>query len=402
MYDVVIIGGGIAGLYAAYKIKRFSSTTKLLILEKERKQKMGGRAGNEMFCGTEVVTGAGIGRRNKDVLLYRLLKELSIKTTEFIVEPKYAKTIKQMSDIPRIMVELKKRYKSSIKPETFKVFAKSIMGTEEYNKFIITSGFTDYENEDAHDVLYFYGMDDNSTKYKGFHVAWKELVWKMAETIGQEHFRFSCNVAAISKTNSDTFQVYPEFSGTYYSAKKVIIATAISGIRRLLPDFHMYKEIEGQPFLRVYGKFDKKSMDIVNQFVKGTTIVPGHLQKIIPMDAEKGLYMIAYSDNKHAEILKTHLENTAQNRHFFCQLIEQSLGIPKESLKLNTMKHFYWDIGTHYFKPLDTRMYKSRAEFIEKAQHPAKNMLVIGEAVSSHQGWTEGALESVENVMYGL
>jgi monoamine oxidase len=36
---------------------------------------------------------------------------------------------------------------------------------------------------------------------------------------------------------------------------------------------------------------------------------------------------------------------------------------------------------------------------MRKAQHPEKGILVVGEAVSRNQGWTEGALESVEAVM---
>jgi monoamine oxidase len=33
------------------------------------------------------------------------------------------------------------------------------------------------------------------------------------------------------------------------------------------------------------------------------------------------------------------------------------------------------------------------------AQHPDKNILVVGEMISRKQGWTEGALESVEKVV---
>lgn len=397
IYDVIIIGAGVAGLYAAYTIKRLSPNTTFLILEKNSKRDgLGGRAGNEMFCGTEVVTGAGIGRRKKDKLLYRLLKDLSMETREFTVEPHYSQTI-DMRDIPKIMEDLKthlRQKKDSEKSETFKSFATNILGAKEYNQFVITSGYTDYENEDVHDVLYHYGMDDNAKRYTGFHVAWKEMVLKMAETIGSEHIRFSYHVAAISKF--ETFEIHKASSDHFYSAKKVIVATTISGIRTLLPDFRIYKGIDGQPFLRVYGKFDKKSTTIMNQFVKGTTIVPGHLQKIIPIDSDKGIYMIAYSDNKHALYLKTHLENNEQNRHFFCRILEQSLGIPRDSLKLITMKPIYWDIGTHYYKPLDKRFHKTRMEFIDDAQHPVKDVLVVGEVVSLQQGWTEGALESVQ------
>ena len=74
--DIIIIGGGIAGLYAAYKIKKMSPNKNIILLEKENV--LGGRASNEMFHGISVVTGAGIGRKRKDKLLLKLnFKSLS-------------------------------------------------------------------------------------------------------------------------------------------------------------------------------------------------------------------------------------------------------------------------------------------------------------------------------------
>ena len=77
-YDIIIIGSGIAGLYSAYKIKHMNPALSVLILEKNKKQWIGGRTNNESFYGTDVVTAAGIGRKNKDHLLVHLLKELDI------------------------------------------------------------------------------------------------------------------------------------------------------------------------------------------------------------------------------------------------------------------------------------------------------------------------------------
>ena len=65
-YDIIIIGSGIAGLYAAYNIQKMSPSTSFIILEKYKKTWIGGRTSNDTFYGTEVVTGAGIGRKNKD------------------------------------------------------------------------------------------------------------------------------------------------------------------------------------------------------------------------------------------------------------------------------------------------------------------------------------------------
>ena len=137
----------------------------------------------------------------------------------------------------------------------------------------------------------------------------------------------------------------------------------------------------------------------MEEYVKGFTFVPGPLQKIIPMDAENGVYMIAYNDNNNTNILKKHLKNTKENRELYEILLEKSLGMPKDSIHIIAIKDFYWPIGTHYYKPLNKELYSSREEFIEKAQHPEKGILVVGEAVSRNQGWTEGALESVEAVV---
>jgi hypothetical protein len=108
--------------------------------------------------------------------------------------------------------------------------------------------------------------------------------------------------------------------------------------------------------------------------------------------------MIAYNDNKNATTLKHHLENNDNNRHLYEMLLEHSLGIPRNTLEIIAIKPYYWPIGTHYYKPLNKKLYASREEFMRKAQHPEKNIFVVGEAVSRNQGWTEGALESVESI----
>jgi monoamine oxidase len=55
-------------------------------------------------------------------------------------------------------------------------------------------------------------------------------------------------------------------------------------------------------------------------------------------------------------------------------------------------------VGTHYYEPLGGD-FKNRSEFIRQAQNPEKGMIVVGEMVSRHQGWVEGALESVDAVI---
>jgi hypothetical protein len=404
-YDIIIIGSGIAGLYSAYKIKHMNPALSVLILEKNKKEWIGGRTSNEQFYGAEVVTGAGIVRKNKDHLLVQLIKYLKIPFDEFISSHHYI-TQFQPVNINETMRMLKKDYKEETnKSTTFKEFAIKHLGTKKYKEFIITSGYSDYEKEDAFDTLYNYGMDDNAGKMTCLSISWKELVAELVDKIGSQNIKAKQNVVKIntmidlvSKSPDCMFELETK-KGLIYKCKKIIIATTISSLLNLLPSkSSIYKQIHGQPFLRLYAKFSKSSTEIIKQYVKGYTIVEGPLQKIIPMDPSKGVYMIAYSDNAAAVVLKDHLENTSENRSYFEDLLETALGIEEESLKINALLDFYWAEGTHYYEPLKGP-YKNRTEFINAAQHPDKNILVVGEVVSKHQGWVEGALESVEAVL---
>jgi hypothetical protein len=400
--DIIIIGSGMAGLYSAYNIKKTCPNTSFLVLEKYKKDWIGGRTSNEMFYGTEIVTGAGVGRLDKNPLLINLMNKLDIKYSKYKSIVDYSKTINPV-DIVKFIDKLKVEYKKhpELHGKTFKQFFIKFFGNQMYRNFIVSSGYTDYEDADIEETLYNYGMDDNKGGWTGLHIPWKKMVHKLYDIIGHEHFKFSEDVIKISKikNNPCLFEIITKENKIYYS-NKVIIATTISGIKQLVSGASnknsLYQQIHGQPFLRLYAKFDKKSSAIIKNYISSYTIVPGPLQKMIPMNPDKGIYMIAYSDNDNAIILKDHLKNTPENRELFSELIEKSLGI-NEKIYIIAIKDYYWPIGTHYYEPL--KNFDSRENFVYAAQHPENGMLVVGEAVSRYQGWTEGALESVKSVL---
>ena len=400
-YDIIIVGAGLSGLYSAYKIKQMNPHVSFLILERDQKKWIGGRIGTYSFYGEDVVVGAGVGREKKDKLLVQLLKELDIPTKKCDIKMHFASTVAHPVNVLKVIQYLKKQYESyKVKPRvTFSKFAKEKLGDSLYKSFTISSGYTDYENEDVYDTLYHYGMDDNHPGWKSLLINWSTLVDKLCKSIGWEHIRSKHNVEKIQiiKNQKKTDKMF-EVTTTHnqrYTCDKVIIAGNINTIHKLLPTFPIYNQIHGQPFLRVYGKFAQKSDEIMHKYVPYQTIVPGPLHKIIPIG--NGVYMIAYTDNAGALILKNNVTNTLENRQLFANLLEQSLGMARNSIHLTAIKAFYWPVGTHYYSPLHN--FKTRSEFIDKAQHPFDNLLVVGEVVSMNQGWTEGALESVNAVL---
>jgi thioredoxin reductase len=415
--DIIIIGSGIAGLYAAYQIKRLApANTTFLILEKNPKKWMGGRAGNEMFFGADVVVGAGVGRKKKDHTLIKLLKDTKTHYSEFEYTRNYAQSPTAMFtpvDLMDVMRTLKAEYKKHTtkhQDKTFTQFFIDVLGNNAYKDFVITTGYTDFENADIYETLYHYGMDDNVSGWAALHIPWGELTERLYDEIGQAHFRFSTEVikiepAATTSATASRFNITTTTNKTYH-ANKVVVATTIQGVRKIVPGASsptsLYQQIHGQPFLIVYAKFDRASTETMKKYIQTFTVVRGPLQKLIPMDPNKGVYMIAYTDNEHAKRLKAKgaLENTPEARVMYSKWIKNALGIPDKEPPLNIMaiRDYYWNDGTHYYAPLGDE-FKNRPAFIRKAQHPMNGMVVVGEIVSRHQGWVEGALESVDAVI---
>lgn len=411
-YDVIIVGSGMAGLYAALQVRKLCPDLTCLVIE--RNQLFGGRAYEHRFENTDVVTGAGIGRKNKDKLLLKLMREFQIPIHFFETEHKYSGLIEPQCDVKSTFALLKRTYESenhtNINTKTFKQYATAVLGEAAYNHFILCAGYSDYEKADVYDTLYHYNFDDNYNKWVGFSVPWKALVDKMTHSLGHRQVVIVNNteVTKIHNMADDIFEVVTRRSGAKYKyyCEKLIIATDIDSLTSLIRSvvvpphsshihLSLYKQIQGQSFLRLYAKFSRESIPHIKEKVQGVTVVEGPLQKIIPMNPDKGVYMIIYSDNKDADFFKKYFSNTRFNRDALNRIFETSLGL-EGKLHVESVKEFYWKNGTHYYKPLAPE-FKNRQEFIRTAQHPCKNVLVVGEMISIHQGWVEGALESVHD-----
>lgn len=407
-YDVIIIGSGMAGLYAALKVIKLAPRLSFLVVEKN--DTYGGKSYNEDFENTSVVTGAGIGRLHKDKLLISLMRKFEIAIQPFETGHNFVASLKPLCHVKTTFIELKHAYNKTYAHEhqhtTFKKFATSVLGKKEYDNFVVCVGYSDYENEDAYDVLYHYNFNDNYNRWVGFIVPWKKLVDKIVDNLESgNHIINYIKVTRILKL-PNYFEITTKHplrikTTKKYYCEKVVIATDIDGIKDLIhnvsstPD--LYYQIKGQPFLRLYAKFSHNSIPYLKEKIQGVTIIPGPMKKVIPMDPDHGVYMIIYSDNADANFFKKYFKNNEENRSILNTLLENSLDL-KGKLRIENIRDFYWKNGTHYYTPL-TNEFDTRQEFIKKAQHPDPNVLIVGEVISLHQGWVEGALESVEKTL---
>ena len=365
--NIVIIGGGISSLYSAYLLKKNYPKIKYTIIEKS--DECGGRVRMSNLGDVELPTGAYFTRVDKDRILMKLLKDLDIKIDPYVLDIDYS--FKE-SDIDKLVNKLKKalpKYdRSKVK---FKEFAKDVLG-KDYDNFINMMGYTDFENADINDTLFNYGLDDNIPGYKIVNVDWSKVVDKLVSFIGSENIVFNTEVKSIKEKNGG-FLI-----NSKYKCDGVIIGVTINVLKNLL-DNKIYNQIESQKFIKVFAK--SKDLDIDKY-----TVVDSEIRKVIPIKDD--VYTIAFSDNKDAVSIKS------KNNNYFEELLSSHFN---KDIKITNVKKFFWEEGTHYYKPLPIE-YKSRKEFIKEAQHPTDNIWVVGEVVAEKQGWVEGALSSVEKI----
>ena len=373
---IAIIGSGIASLYMAYKLKK-QKDYEIDIYEKNNI--IGGRVKVVKFDGIDVVAGAGILRLKKDKLMYRLCRELEVTTN--IYKTIFSYSFDDPLNILDIINELKINLKffNDRNKINFSKYAKSILGTKKYNKFVLTCGLSDFEKADVIDTIYDYGFEDCVSGYEGVSVKWQQLLDKFYEIL-RNNIILNTPIKKIEKTDDNKFKI----KNKIYD--KVVITTDIKSIREYFSKDKIYKNIEGQSFARLYVKLNKPIEDYKKIIITGNPF-----QKIIEINKERCIYMISYSDNKVANRWKncTNIKKTVMNA------IKRIFKIEVRVLK---HKLIYWKLGTQYFKPLPIE-YKDREEFLDKAQHPDTNLFIVGEGLSRNQGWCEGAIESVGKII---
>jgi monoamine oxidase len=436
--DVAVVGGGVAGLLTAYRILLSKPEWRVLVFEQA--PVVGGRLRTGTFDKRDVVSGAGVGRLQKDTRLASLLHELKVvepaKLAVMVPLPKKpASQMQQQQHQQDLLNKLRQRAKllTADNDVTFLEFAESTLGRLEARQFVSKMGYTDMLHASARATMRFYGLEDNVSSWTPFAVPWNRLVDALQDAVNQannnskqdqskqdqskqdqskqdqsKHDRrrvwTNAKVTKLSKAVRGGFDLQvcttkralPIKSGSgcvQVHARIVVLATPINVLKTLVPPelFNKSKlvHVKSQPWVRAYVKVAKQSRQAVAEAVQKYKVVyPNVLMKIREVDAAAGVYMAAYADGPAA--LQLHKDHTLLRLQ---RLLTAALGF---DVKLTAHKLFYHKHGTHYFTP------HIRLTLAGATATPDPNLHVVGEAVAAQQGWTEGALQSVEYVVKRL
>lgn len=386
MYDYIIIGGGISGLYLNYLLTKNNKT---LLLEKN--DYFGGRALDVKFHDLNIKLGAGIAELHNKHLL-KLLIKLKIKTE------KYDGSINVISNekvnINRMIIDIKKTYKitpfDKIKNMSTSEFIIKYFGQNFFDNYSKHIEYTDFFDSSIESYIKYYNINDhNQSDYVIVYVDWMLLIKKLIKHIKiYNKLKKNYEVKEI-KFNKDT--------NTYiindkYETKNVVFATTIKSLSNIikkssLPININYNDYIGYvPFIRIY-TYHKNGHNIN---APRYNIVNSKLHKVLLLNDK--VLMVSYSDNANAMYWHKFMNNKKE----LIMKIKKSLkDIFNQDVEIDDIKIAFWEEGVHYYKPKSGLKVK---EIIKKLSNPHDNIYVCGEMLSLKQGWVEGCIQSVDDI----
>jgi len=378
MIDFLIVGAGPSGLYMAQRLEDIYASKNIQIVMLEKSGIIGGRTRQVRFHSKLINTGAGVGRYDKDRLL---IQSLQRTLPSYSIQPKVRNLCYQMDhpvSTSHYIQQLKKpkqhkwiqQHRST---HSFQQCFLHFFTPLDYTRFCQSNGFTDFERADIVDTLYDYGFEDNQMGQRYFDMPWNRWTRGLRKSLRKTTIYFHQNVLQCQKRSDGLFQVLTDKKKQWIT-KYVIYAGSLNP----LPYPDIRNAIGSQSFLRLYVYL--KNKDVLH--TKGTFYREDVFQKSIVLSPR--IQMLSYSDNEHADRVHPMTRHEMEKR---------------SGLTILDWKSFYWREGTHFFYPLETTRFPTRDAFIQYAQFPEPHVFFVGEAISNNQGWTEGALESVENIV---
>ena len=417
----VIIGGGIAGLYTAYKLCQKKTKAKIIILEAA--PRLGGRIETYQKQGLSYEAGAG-RFNNKHKMLHELLIELDLlkhkvaipTSSDVIISPQskifddYSTEFPSFNSIiKRIYSEVKKRKLSNaaltstnlldlatlVLPE-FPMISKYMVDAYAYYselKWLNAKSSLDiFINEFNEDIQYYILAGGLS---------------QIIESLSSSLKKHGCDIYTATSctdiTYDDSTNQYTVYTNNKHVAELHTDTLVLACNKVALEQFSLLKPIKPllntvstQPLYRIYARYPKNADGSYwfSNIIK--TVTNLKIKFIIPYDLKHGLIMISYTDSKYSNYW---LNLRLKSDEAFMTELNRELGklYPDANIPAPLwMTHHYWANGAAYW-----RVGYDADIIIPKIIKPfsGKSLYICGENYSNHQAWIEGALETANLVL---
>lgn len=365
MYDYIIVGGGISGLYCAIHLSN------VLVLEETNS--WGGKIKKHYHPKYEGATRF----HKKHKLLWNLIKQFKL-TPYRINQP-----LDSISESEPVSIEdyLMKRIRINHIHSESSFYKKcvEVMGESDALHFVYALGYHEMYFLNAYDSLHSFSPD-YCQEYYVLKEGMNELCLRMVNVIkGKGTCLLNHPVKKITRTEG-----YVKVDG--YEGKRVIITLPPPLFKRfpiLSPYDSIAPTLVGPPLLRIYAKYPNpvwfESIDIL-------------CPRVLYM--HDGILLILYV--KEEDMIKFTYQGKLKREHELRVALQDELTTLFPFLKIKIppplwIKPYLWEPGIHGWLRYPIETFPE----IEK-------VFVCGDAFSTRYSWIEGALESAESILHKI
>lgn len=400
--EVLVIGGGIAGLYTAMKCVQMGKSVMLI----EKTGRLGGRI-RTIYQPFQYEAGAGRFHQ-QHILLRGLIQQFGLHEIPLGRKKQYEG---QTSPENRLLQKLLTRM-NTMAPEflhyaRFVDVCRYVLGPDDATLLQHAFGYDgEFEQLNAYDGLQMFQRDFQSSTYYICAEGMSAIVEKLQDLLGDQRIHKNTRVTNIYKQHDQGFRVCAinEHGKTIFYESKVVVCALPKQDMEGMKLFNKHQRdlldtVVPIPLHRIYGQFpyDTDSKKVwFHGIPKTTTHHP--IRQFIPMKERDGFAMVSYSDSSMAEYWK---ENVDQGMDHLQKEILQQLQIVFPNISHipspTWIQSYFWPHGVHFWK--EGARSDVLAPKIQQILGKETPFFIVGEAYAKHQGWIEGALESVEAIL---
>lgn len=426
MYDIIIIGAGIAGLNSARLLKEKYPDKKMCILEKTNR--IGGLVDTRFYNVSQKKRTLGQNKTQKHrkekikyesggAVVYEYQKNMLELINKFNIETrevplgKNKRHFKNYYDGKKRKHPLQKETTEKYMTLLKKVFAFMGTKTDDYcRKYTLEqiclqvlsfdeTRFIEFcygyasEFRVGNSVVTRKNMENellNSNKMFIFTKGYHTLIQAIYNSIKEDVELFK-NSEIMSFYKAKDIYVLKMRDGSTYKAKQLVFAVPKEGLLKLCNSFEeneleMFNSVESFSLSRIFAKYDMRKPE--NKWIhklKHTT-VNNPIRQIIPVSKKHGFVQISYSDWYFADYWGTLDEKKI--KPILRKLLQENLQYDK-IIDPVYLKRVYWKNAVHYWNVNvnEKNMYK-------KIMCLRKNLFIVGESFSLNQCWCEGPVQT--------
>ena len=399
----VIIGAGITGLYLAYKLITIKNVNPEDIVIYDRRHRIGGRIYTYSNKGFKYSVGAGrLGKNHKYVM--KLIKDFKLEDQIIdINKDKMYYLNGQLMTEKELLAYYKSSYSSLDKLWDYAINKKIKVNKHDYNlhnyfSLFLPTNEVEVLNKSLGYVGEIYDMNAHNailTLRKDFDVknneffVLKDGIQILCDVL-YEYLK-SSNVKIILKANmteinddDKTYIVHNKkykYEKIYFTIKR----KDYTNLNYFKKYKNLFNSVSDGRLLRIYAQFKDvwfKDMPKI--------LTDNKLQFIIPIDYEKGLIQISYSDSYNADFWNAIKSNKKVKKHIKKLLDEM---FPDKKIKEpDWITMHYWSSGDHMWK---VGINSKKIQKTIDSLFTKKDIYILGETYCDRQAWIEGAIETV-------